>query len=109
MVMVMSLNANAIELFSTKKSGSGLNVLTLESFNKAWSTVPTCIKQKSRVIGVNGAYMKAFGKTNDYCSASESAKRQAQLNGIKEEVVIVRTAELPESVYQELKKQGKLN
>jgi hypothetical protein len=105
-LLILSFNTQAMELLSVKKSGSSLNVLTVESVNKAWNgSTPACLKDGSKLLGVNAAYLKTFGKNGKLCSNSEAAQRIAKIKHGVSEVIVIRYAELPEET---IKKLGKI-
>lgn len=100
--MVMTLNAQAIELLSVKSSGSGLSVMTEKTVSAAWASAsPVCLKDGSKLLGVNKAFKAAGLKSND-CSNSEAKKRIHKIRGF--EVTVLRFSELPDSMIKELSK-----
>lgn len=102
-VLVLSFNVSALELHGVKKTASTLNILTADSFNKAWNGAePVCIKDGGKFLGGNKSYGAKFsgGKA---CSMSEASQRLAKVRG-GSIVTVIRLAELPDSVIKELSK-----
>ena len=100
--LLLGISAHAFEIHSVKKSGTGLNVVTLESFNKVWnSSTLACIKDGGSVVGGNKAYITKIGKSGKPCAASEGTQR---MNKIKygAEVVVFKANEVPEQVLRVL-------
>lgn len=93
---VLTFNAHATEFESFKSTGSGLSVYTEAAIAQIWGgNVPACIKLRGKVLKRNAAYAKAFKDDKSYCSPSASSKRMAkELKGVNE-VIIIKTAELP--------------
>ena len=82
--MIISINsASAIELLNYKSSASGIIKMTDASVEKVWaSTTPACIKDGSKLLGVNQAF-KAKGLGYRDCSASKKALVKQKMLGYR--------------------------
>lgn len=98
-LVVLSFQASALELFSYKK-GKALTTYTKAQVEKIWAAnEAACLKDGSRIIGVNKAFQNAGLRYAD-CSASETALKKQQLTGVK--VNLIKLTELPAEVAREV-------
>ena len=99
-LMVVSINsAMALELFSYKK-GKSTVTYTKAQIETMWaSDTPACLKDGSRILGVNKAYQKAKLRYSD-CSASENAQRKQELTGVS--VNLIKLTQLPAEVAKQV-------
>lgn len=100
-LVVLSFQANAIELLGYKDTGSGVTVLSKESVNAVWnSDQPACLKEGGKILGVNKAY-RAASLTYADCSTTEKRKRIHKAQGIN--VTVLKLSELPMDMIKEIK------
>lgn len=104
LVLLNFATAHAVEMEAFKSSSTGLTVYTESALAKQWaSNVPTCLKDGGKTLRRNAAYVKFFGDDKSKCSMSPAAKRKARvLSGT--EVVVIRVAELPDSLLKSVSK-----
>lgn len=99
-LVVLSFQANAIELLGYKADNSGF-VYTKATIDKLWSSdQPACLKEGGKILGVNKAYKNASLKYQD-CSSTEKRKRIHKAQGIS--VTVVKLSELPMEMIKEIK------
>ena len=82
-----SFNASAITLHQYKASSSKIVKKSDAEVNKIWeSSTPACIKDGSKLLGVNKAFVeKRLGYSD--CSTSDNAKEKQTLLGYNVEVI----------------------
>lgn len=86
---------HAIELLSHKSTSTGITKIADSALESLWvSATPACLKDGSRLMGVNKAF-KAKGLKYSDCSASDNAKEKQRLLGY--EVAVVRFTDLSEA------------
>lgn len=98
-LVVLSFQANALELFNYKKA-SKMKTYTKAQVEQVWaSNVPACLKDGSKLLGVNKAY-KTAGLGYRDCSTSENAIKKQELTGVK--VNVIKLTELPSDIAKEV-------
>jgi hypothetical protein len=81
MVLLTIHQASAVEMLTlTKSTGTGIAKVTDASFEKAWTTVPSCIKNRGTLLKVNKAFVKRGLKYGD-CSDTPRAKEIQKVLG----------------------------
>lgn len=83
----VSFNASAITLHQYKSTSSKIAKKSDAEVNKIWeSATPACIKDGSKLLGVNKAFIeKRLGYSD--CSTSDNAKEKQNLLGYSVEVI----------------------
>lgn len=100
LAMVMSLNVMAIDLLAHKSTGSSIVKIADSALETLWaSNTPACLKDGSRLMGVNKAFRAKNLKYGD-CSASDNAKEKQKLLGY--EVAVVKFVELSPSMAKKV-------
>lgn len=94
--------AHAIELLAYKSSSSKIVKLDDASVEKVWaSATPTCLKDGSKILGVNKAFKtKKLGYRD--CSSSESAIEKQRMLGY--EVTVIKFTELSDNLAKKIAK-----
>jgi len=101
-LLLLTLNASAIELLSYKNTNTNVSKISEASLNTVWaSTTPACIKDGSKLLGVNKAFKSKNLGYRD-CSSSDKAREKQRMLGYK--VVKINFTELPDSVAKTLVK-----
>lgn len=79
--MIGSVQAQTLEIHAYKSSSSSIVKLNADSVAKAWnSETPVCVKDGSKIVGVNAAYTKKGLGYRD-CSDSDKAKEKQRMLG----------------------------
>jgi hypothetical protein len=94
------LNAHALELLSHKSTSTNVVKLDAATVEKVWaSNAPACLKDGSKLMGVNKAF-RAKGLKYADCSSSANAKEKQRMLGY--EVVVIRFTELPDAMARQV-------
>lgn len=84
--------AMALDLLSHKSTSSNITKIADSALETLWaSATPACLKDGSRLMGVNKAF-RAKGLKYGDCSSSDNAKEKQKMLGY--EVAVVRFIEL---------------
>lgn len=95
-LMFATSNASAITLLSHKDTSTGITKLDAKAVEAAWSSnVPACLKDGSRLMGVNAAFKAKKLKYSD-CSSSGNALEKQRMLGYQ--VTVIRFTELPDTM-----------
>lgn len=95
-LMVVVKNVHAIELQAYKSTGSSIVKLQDSAVESVWaSTEPACLKDGSRIMGVNAAFKSKNLKYGD-CSNSDAAKEKARMKGYT--VTVIKFTELSDAM-----------
>lgn len=93
-------NVQAISLLSHKDGSTGISKLDAKSVESAWSSnVPACLKDGSRLMGVNAAFKAKKLKYSD-CSSSGNALEKQRMLGYQ--VTVIRFTELPDAIAKQV-------
>lgn len=98
-LLTIASKAHAIELLSYKNTATKVTKYTEASVNEAWSKGPVCIKDGSKILGVNQAF-KAKNLGYRDCSVSDTAKEKHRLLGV--EVAVIKLTELPDTMAKKI-------
>ena len=81
-IMLATINgAFAIELLSTKNTSTNISKISDSEVNRVWSSnTPACLKDGSKLLGVNKAFIEKRLKYAD-CSTSEKAREKQRMLG----------------------------
>lgn len=103
LAMVMTVNAQAIELLAYKSTSTKIVKLDDSAVEKAWaSATPACLKDGSKLIGVNKAFRaKNLGYRD--CSSSDSAREKQRMLGY--EVTVIKFTELSDAMARKVAKK----
>lgn len=100
LVLGFSFNAMAIELLSHKNTSTGITKISDSEVEKVWaSSTPACLKDGSKLMGVNKAY-RAKGLKYSDCSSSDKAREKQRLLGF--EVVKIDFVALSETMARKV-------
>lgn len=99
LTLTISLNASALELLSYKNTNSKTVKYTEASVNEAWNKGPVCIKDGSKILGVNQQFRDAKLGYRD-CSVSETAQEKHRLIGVN--VAVIKLTELPDTMAKKI-------
>ena len=95
LVSVMSLNASALELNAYKSTTTNIVKIDDAAVEKVWAaTQPACLKDGSKIIGVNKAFLSQKLGYRD-CSSSDAAKEKARMMGYS--VTVIKLVELSDA------------
>lgn len=98
--LLLTLNASAIELLSYKNTNTNVSKISEAALSTVWeSGTPACIKDGSKLLGVNKAF-KAKNLGYRDCSSSDKAREKQRMLGYK--VVKINFTELPDTVAKTL-------
>ena len=98
--MVLTTNVFALELLSHKSTSSNVVKIDDASLEKLWaSNTPACLKDGSRLMGVNKAFRAKKLKYSD-CSISDNAKEKQRMLGY--EVAVIKFVELSDSMAKKV-------
>lgn len=99
---VLTLNVHALELQAYKSTTSSIVTIADNEVDKIFSpgfSSPACLKDGSKIIGVNKAYTaKRLGYRD--CSSSDAAKRKQA--GLGYEVVVVKFEQLSPAMMKKV-------
>lgn len=95
-ILTITTQAFGIELLSYKSTNSNIVKLSEAKINSIWtSKTPACIKDGSKIVGVNQAFLdKKLGYRD--CSSSDKAREKQKMLGYK--VVKIDFTSLPTSI-----------
>lgn len=97
---VCAANASAITLLSHKDSSTGMVKLDAKAVEATWSAnQPACLKDGSRLMGVNKAFKTRGLKYSD-CSQSPNAKEKQRMLGYQ--VTVIKFTELPDAIAKQV-------
>ena len=97
--------AFAIDVLSIKASGSNISKIADSEVERVWkSETPACIKDGSRLLGVNKAYLAKHLKYAD-CSVTDKAREKQRMLGFS--IVKIDFVSLSDSMAKTV--NGKLN
>jgi hypothetical protein len=102
LVLALSIvsQAHAISLLSYKDTGSSIVKIQDAEIERVWaSNTPACLKDGSRIMGVNKAFRAKKLKYAD-CSSSDNAKEKQRLLGY--EVAVIRFTQLSEGMAKKV-------
>ncbi len=95
-----AFNASAITLLSHKDTSTGVVKLDAKAVEAAWSgNSPACLKDGSRLMGVNTAFKAKKLKYSD-CSSSGNAREKQRMLGYS--VTVIRFTELPDAMAKQV-------
>lgn len=98
--LVVVTNVNAIELLSHKNTSTNVVKIARDQVESVWaSETPACIKDGSKLLGVNKAFRSKGLKYAD-CSASDKAREKQRMLGY--EVVKFDFTSLPDDLAKEV-------
>lgn len=103
-VLLASITSvSAMELNAYKDSSTGDVILSDSSVEAAWaSTAPACLKDGSKILGVNKAFKSMTLGYRD-CSNGKAALRKHKALGFK--VTVIKLAELSDAKIKEVLKK----
>ena len=98
--LVLSFNTYALELLSHKNTASGIVKIDDAALEKAWaSSTPACLKDGSKLIGVNAAF-RSKGLNYSDCSSSDNAREKQRMLGFQ--VTVVKFTELSDAMGKKI-------
>lgn len=99
-LVLVSFQSFALELLSHKSTGSSIVKIADSAVETVWaSSTPACLKDGSKLMGVNKAF-RAKGLKYGDCSSSDNAKEKQRLLGY--EVAVIRFVELSETMAKKV-------
>lgn len=80
---LVASNSHAIELLSTKNTSTNITKISDSEVEKVWaSETPACLKDGSKMLGVNKAFLAKRLKYAD-CSTSDKAREKQRMLGFE--------------------------
>ena len=98
--LFIAAESQALTLLSHKDTSTGTVKLDAKAVETVWaSNSPACLKDGSRLMGVNQAFRAAKLKYAD-CSVSPNAREKQRMLGYS--VSVIRFTELPDSLAKQV-------
>lgn len=100
LITLLITSVQALELLGYKNTNTNITKLTTASVETLWaSKTPACIKDGSKLLGVNAAFKdKNLGYRD--CSSSDKAREKQRMLGYK--VVKIDFTSLPDALAKEV-------